>query len=278
MKFIFSEKCLEYNSPGHPESPERVEMIYKFLKSKGFKFEEPPMCKEKDILQVHTNELLEKVRSGIFFDPDTPALPGIYEHAKRAVGGAILAGKISLKKDTGFSIMRPPGHHATRNSLGGFCYFNNIAIAVKKLAQKTVLLDIDCHHGNGSEDIFLGNENILYVSLHRYGFFYPGTGGESNKNIKNYPLSFGIGENEYLETLKLALKEVSKFNPELIAVSVGFDTYKLDPVGGLGLEIASYKKIGELIHKLNRPTFYVLEGGYSPDIPKCIEQFLEGTM
>ncbi|MCK4307244.1 histone deacetylase [candidate division WOR-3 bacterium] len=274
MRFVFSEKCLEYKSPGHPESPERVELIYGFLKSKGVEFEKPPACKEEDILRVHTKELLEKVKGENFFDPDTPALSGIYEHARKSAGGAVLAAEVSAAGDTGFSIMRPPGHHATRGSLGGFCYFNNMAIAVKKFGKKTAILDIDCHHGNGTEDIFLGDEDVLYLSLHRYGFFYPGSGGESRGNIKNYPLSFGIGENEYLETLNQALEEVNKFDPELVGVSVGFDTYKLDPVGGLGLEIASYRKIGELIQELNRPTFYVLEGGYSPDLPKCMEQFI----
>ncbi len=274
MRFIFSKKCLEYGSPEHPESPERVNLIFKFLKSRGIEFEKPPICEEKDILKVHTKGLLESVKNEDFFDPDTPTLSGIYEYARRAAGGAILAAEISLAEDTGFSIMRPPGHHATKGSLGGFCYFNNMAIAAKKFNKKTAVLDIDCHHGNGSENIFQGDEKVLYVSLHRYGFFYPGSGGESNGNIRNYPLSFGIGENEYIETLKQALKEIDNFAPELIGISVGFDTYKLDPVGGLGLEITSYKKIGELIRELNRPIFYLLEGGYSSDISKCMEQFI----
>jgi acetoin utilization deacetylase AcuC-like enzyme len=274
MKFIFSNKCLEYGSIGHPESPERVKNIYNFLKSKNCPFITPSPCSEEDILLVHTQELLDKVRRGEFFDPDTPNLPGIYEYAKLSVGGAILAAEISLKGDVGFSIIRPPGHHAGKHNLGGFCYFNNIAIAVKKLNKKTAILDIDCHHGNGTEDIFWRDEQVLFVSLHRYGFFYPGTGGESKDNIINYPLSYGIGENEYLDTLKSALNEINKFNPEILGVSVGFDTYKLDPVGGLGLEVESYKKIGALIREFDKPIFYILEGGYNQDIGKCMGRLI----
>lgn len=269
MEFVFSDKCLEYCSPGHPESPDRVRVIYEFLKSKGTKFLEPSLCSEEDILLVHTPGLLDKVRSGRFFDLDTPVLPGIYEYARLSVGGAIMASVV-----LGFSIMRPPGHHATKNHLGGFCYFNNIAIAIKKLGKKAAILDIDCHHGNGTENIFYGEEQVLYVSLHRYGFFYPGTGGESMRNIRNYPLRYGISESEYLSALRSALDEIITFKPEVLGVSVGFDTYKFDPVGGLGLEIESYKKIGDLIRSIELPTFYVLEGGYSADIAQCLDQLL----
>lgn len=260
--------------PGHPESPERVKGIYELLKLK-IGFEEPELCEEEDILRVHDDELLDKVKRGIFFDPDTPVLPNIYEHARRAAGGAILASEITIRGDTGFSIMRPPGHHAGKFSVGGFCYFNNIAIAISRLGKRAAILDIDCHHGNGTENIFLGNQRVLYVSLHRYGFFYPGTGGESRENIRNYPLSYGIGEDEYIEALSHGIEEINKFKPEILGVSVGFDTYKYDPVGGLGLEISSYRKIGGLIRGLEFPTFYVLEGGYSPDIPECLGELIE---
>ncbi|MCK4352663.1 histone deacetylase [candidate division WOR-3 bacterium] len=302
MKIIFSKRCLEYESPGHPESPKRVKIIYDFLKSKRYKFIEPEECNEKDILFVHSQELLNKVKQGNFFDPDTPSLPKIYEYAKLSVEDAIKAMQVSLEGDIGFSIMRPPGHHANRDSLGGFCYFNNIAIAIEHFVgtnsicakfvgepfsakggcasgtrvRRAAILDIDCHHGNGTQDIFLGRKDVLYVSLHRFAAFYPGTGGKSIKNAINYPLKFGIGESEYLATLENALKGIKKFNPSIIGVSVGFDTYKFDPIGGLGLEISSYRKIGTLISELNIPTFYVLEGGYSDDLPKCVLEFLLG--
>jgi acetoin utilization deacetylase AcuC-like enzyme len=269
MQFIFSEKCLEYESPGHPENPARVAAIYNLLKSKEAALIEPLPCAEEDILSVHAQDLLNNVKKASFFDPDTPALPDIYEHARLSAGGAILA-----SQTLGFSVMRPPGHHAQKNHLGGFCYFNNIAIAIKSLGKRAAILDIDCHHGNGTEDIFSGNSEVLYASLHRYGFFYPGTGGESKGNIRNFPLQYGISESQYIETLRQAIDEINEFDPLFLGVSIGFDTYKLDPVGGLGLEIESYGKIGKLIREIDTPTFYVLEGGYSPDIGECLWQFV----
>ncbi|MBI4722864.1 MAG: hypothetical protein HY769_07720 [Candidatus Stahlbacteria bacterium] len=120
MKFIYSNKCTAYCSPGHPESPERVKIIYDFLKLKGAEFVEPLPCSKQDILLAHTPDLLHNVREGQFIDPDTPALANIYEYARLATGGAILASEV-----LGFSIMRPPGHHAGKNYLGGFCYFKS---------------------------------------------------------------------------------------------------------------------------------------------------------
>jgi acetoin utilization deacetylase AcuC-like enzyme len=274
MEFIFSLKSTCYHSYGHPESPTRVIGIYEMLKKKGYSLTEPSPCSDEDILLVHTEELLESVKNGSFFEPDTPNIEGIYEYAKLSVGGAILASQITDKGGIGISIMRPPGHHAGRNKIGGFCYFNNIAIAVKKLRKKTAILDIDCHHGNGTEEIVKGEENILFVSLHRYGMFYPGTGGESFENIINYPLPYYIQEKEYLFYLRDAIARIEEFNPQVLAISLGFDTYKFDPVGGLGIEIETYKEIGKIIREFKGKIFYVLEGGYSPQLPLCFANFL----
>ena len=185
-----------------------------------------------------------------------------------------------------FSLMRPPGHHTGRNgkTLGapssGFCYFNNIAIATKmalNFVKKVVIIDIDCHFGNGTQDIFLGNSKVLYVSLH-LSDFYPGGGEKSEKNCINFPLPFGVDEKTYFEKFNLALKEVKKFNPDLIAVSAGFDGHKNDPLtmGGLGLNEKSYRKIGELINNLKKPIFAVLEGGYGIELPDSVHEFLIG--
>ncbi len=279
MKIIYSPKCLEYGEPGHPESPVRVSETYDFIKDK-FDFVKPSPCDKEDILRVHPQELMESVKNGDFFDPDTPRLPGIFDHAKLAAGAAILAGKTAIKGESAFSLMRPPGHHAEKNKLGGFCYFNNIAITVryaqKKLNVKNVLiLDIDCHHGNGTQDIFLGDQSILFISLHQSPF-YPGTGLSTEDNCHNYPLPAGTGEKEYLEVLQDAIDKTNSFKPDLIGVSAGFDTYKGDPLTNMQLEKESYSKIGDMISKLKSPTFIVLEGGYSEDMPACINNFLEG--
>lgn len=275
-KIILSSKCLYYNSPMHPESPERVKSSYEFLKNKNeFLFLKPEAADNKDILLVHTKNLLDKVTTGMFFDLDTPALPNIIEYAKLSAGAAIKAAKLAAKGEKTFSLMRPPGHHAEKDRLGGFCYFNNIAIAIKKIALKSAIIDIDCHHGNGTEDIFMGNPDVLYVSLHQNPL-YPGTGLVSSQNCLNFPLSPNTGETEYLLTLENAVEKVKDFNPNIIGISVGFDTYKDDPITNLNLEIESYGKIARIIDNLNKPCFATLEGGYSKYMPECVYSFLKG--
>lgn len=289
MKIFFSSKCLEYSQPWHPESPERVRSAYLYLKEKGFEFIEPAPCEDEDILLAHTPELLNEVKAGGFFDPDTPALPGIFEYARLAAGSAINAAGLCLKGEKTFSLMRPPGHHATRNGLGGFCYFNNIAIASLRVkekveatlrgdplrAEKIAIIDFDCHHGNGTEDIFLGKEDFLYLSLHQSPL-YPGTGLRNRGNCINYPLSADTSPDKYLAVFEEGLEQVEKFSPDVLAVSAGFDSYKLDPITSLSLEKETYREIGRMLSNLGKPLFAVLEGGYSKDIPECIYQFLVG--
>lgn len=279
-KIVYSKKCLSYRDPGHPESPERVGNSYYLLRDQGFEFIEPQPCVEEDLLLVHSPEMVESVRENTFYDADTPNLPGMYDIAKLSAGGAITACELAVEGRNAFSLMRPPGHHATRTRVYGFCYFNNIAIAVKKAfvknpGQKILIIDIDCHHGNGTEDIFLGEEKILYVSLHQSPLF-PGTGLGPQKNCLDLPLPPETGEEGYLKALEKALEEARRFNPALVAVSAGFDTYEKDPISDLGLKQESYRKIGEQIKDLNKPVFSVLEGGYSSYLSHCIYQYLLG--
>lgn len=278
MKIFFSEKCLTYSQTGHPESPVRVQSTYHFLKEKGFEFIEPKPCSDADIRLAHTSALLESVRKENFFDLDTPSFPGIFDIAKLSAGSAVDAAELCLKGEKAFSLMRPPGHHATRNVLGGFCYFNNIAIAslkVKKDAGKVAVIDFDCHHGNGTEDILLGRKDFLYLSLHQSPL-YPGTGLVSRDNCINYPLPPDTSPEEYLSAFQAGLKHVAKFNPDLLAVSAGFDSYRLDPITNLSLEKETYREIGGMLSRMNRPSFAVLEGGYSRDLAECVHMFLTG--
>ncbi|UCD63648.1 MAG: histone deacetylase family protein [Candidatus Zixiibacteriota bacterium] len=277
MKIIFSEKCLEYSQPGHPESPRRVSLVYERLKDE-FEVIAPGNITDEDILMVHSDSFLRQIKSESFYDADSPAYAGIYSYALASAGGAMTAAELALKKTPSMSLMRPPGHHAGKDFLGGFCYFNNIAIAVVRALRKVkrvAVIDFDCHHGNGTQDIFLGHENIIYVSLHQSPL-YPGTGFRSELNCLNYPVSAGTGESEYLAVLAKALKEVKKFAPDLIAVSAGFDTFKEDPITGLNLDVASYERIGRRIAALDKPTFSVLEGGYSSRMGDCVYRYLKG--
>ena len=281
MKILISEKCLEYWYPGHSESPTRIHDTFELLKEKGFEFVEPKPCPERELLLVHDRKFVEEIKSGNFSYIDSPALPGIYDYARLSAGAAINAMEISLKGERAFSLMRPPGHHVGRNGLAlgslslGFCYFNNVAIACKKalkFVNKVAIIDFDNHHGNGTQDIFLGHSNVLYVSLHKYPD-YPGTGKISEKNCLNYPLGPGTTEKEYMETFKQALVEVEDFNPDLIAVSAGFDIHKDDLIGGLGLDYKSFGTIGKLIKQLEKPSFATLEGGYGPILPRSVYEF-----
>jgi len=259
-KIIFSEKCLGYGS-WHIEGPERVRKAAEILKRLGYEFLEPEPASEDDLLRVHDTDYVWNVKKSLVDDPDTPAYDNIYEFARLSAGGAILAAKAG-----GFSIMRPPGHHAGRNgaALGaytrGFCYFNNIAIAVKHLDRRTLILDIDGHHGNGTQEIFLGDKKVTYVSLHRHPN-YPGTGMLSEANCLNFPLPPDCGDEAHIKTLDKALSSVDVDRFEVVAVSAGFDTHVGD-LASLGLTEKGYREIGKRIAKLKKPTFFVLEGGY----------------
>ena len=274
-KIIFSEKCLGYGT-WHIEGPQRVKVAHEILRKKGYSFLEPTSASEEDLLKVHYSEYIWNLKKSLVDDSDTPAYDNIYEYARLSAGGAILAAKRN-----GFSLMRPPGHHAGRNgaALGvytrGFCYLNNIAIAVKFFNKPTLILDIDGHHGNGTQEIFQGDEKVVYVSLHRYPY-YPGTGAYSEGNSLNFPLPADCGEQRYLKTLDKALSMVDMAKFELVAVSVGFDTH-LGDLASLGLTENSYRKIGERIAALKKPAFFILEGGYAGDKNgNDIDQLLRG--
>ena len=257
---VYSEKCLGYGS-WHVEGPTRVRRAQEVLCAKGYEFLEPHPASEEDLFGVHDAEYIWNLKKGLVDDSDTPAYENIFEFAKLSAGAACLAAKVK-----GFSLSRPPGHHAGRNgaALGaatrGFCYINNIAVAVKNLDVPTLILDIDGHHGNGTQEIFGGDPKAWYVSVHRHPH-YPGTGKGTEGNCVNFTLPADCGEHVYLETLNKALGEVDKKKFEVVAVSAGFDTHNGD-LASLGLTETSYRKIGNKIASLGKPTFFVLEGGY----------------
>jgi acetoin utilization deacetylase AcuC-like enzyme len=274
-KIVFSEKCLGYGQ-WHIEGPERVRKAAEILKAQGYEFLEPKPASDEDILKAHDDEYVWAVKKSMIEDPDTPAYDNIYEFARLSAGGAILAAEVG-----GFSIMRPPGHHAgkTGAALGaytrGFCYLNNIAIAIKHLNKPTLILDIDGHHGNGTQEIFMGDEKVTYVSLHRHPN-YPGTGAISEGNCLNFPLLPDCGNEAHLKTLDKALGMFDMDKFERVAVSAGFDTHAGD-LASLGLTEKGYSEIGKWIAKSGKPTFFVLEGGYNGEnVGKDIDKLLKG--
>ena len=264
MKVVFDERCLEYSFPLHPENPERVEKIKLVLEELGNSFVKPGKTGENSLLKVHEKDFVDKLKTKDYFDPDTPKLD--FGYILLSVGCAIKAAKIN-----GFSLSRPPGHHAGKNFLGGFCYLNNIAIAlesIRKENERAVILDIDAHHGNGTENIFFGNENVLYISLHQHPL-YPGTGKESRKNCINFPLPPYTTGNIYLKILLRAAKIIERFSPNILAISLGFDTYEKDKLSQFLLKENDFEMIGAILNRLTANTekfFIVLEGGYAEDI------------
>jgi acetoin utilization deacetylase AcuC-like enzyme len=295
MKIIFSEECLKYGTPWHPESADRVRLAADYLKDLKslasesgkrpkdaggadgpnaqvkFEFLEPSPATDEDILKVHSREHVRRLKNLEFYDGDSPAYPDIYTYAALSAGGAVAAAQ-----QGGFSLMRPPGHHAASSRAAGFCYLNNIAIAVRKVGKKTLIIDIDGHHGDGTQAIFLGDPNVTYVSLHRSPL-YPGSGLESVDNCHNYPLPALCGDSVYLETLDRAFNSIDTRGIEQVAISAGFDAYESDPLASLGLTSEAYRKIGQRIARLKRPVFAVLEGGYdAANVGRNIEQLVLG--
>ncbi|MCS7232275.1 MAG: histone deacetylase [Elusimicrobiota bacterium] len=283
-----SEHCWKYNIAGHPEAPFRVKDTYEYLRKKQTELNIDIVSVNNEIdedilLLTHTKSLIESVKSGNFYDPDTPNFENVIFYAKVSANVVLEALKASLQEKIAFALTRPPGHHAGSSSLGGFCYFNNIACAVNWYLsndlenKKVAILDIDVHHGNGTQEIFLGNDKVLFISIHQ-AYIYPGSGLKSEKNCLNFPLFAGTDDFEYLKILDEAIQEIKEFSPNLLAISCGFDTFKEEPLAGLNLSENCYYEIGKKIAKVGIPTFFALEGGYSKKLPYLIENFLKGLI
>ena len=284
MKIITDPRCTEYHSPGHPERPSRITGSRAALESQtDLKIEwvQPAEVEESMLLRAHEAKLIAEVKCPIGgFDADTPSHENLYDHAIRSVGGALCVSRAAQQGEWAFSLMRPPGHHATRQQAMGFCYFNSIAIAaLEAIAQgvrRVAIYDFDVHHGNGTEDILLGKRGTAFFSIHQSPC-YPGTGTEDRgTNCFNYPVRPQLPRLEYRNVLTEALTELQKFKPDLVGVSAGFDAYARDPLAQETLETEDYHWLGAQFRNLGVPVFSVLEGGYSEDLPQLILAYLKG--
>src|SRR6185295_4872757 len=211
---------------------------------------------------------------------DTPAHPDIFEHARRSVGGALQALKAARAGENAFSLLRPPGHHATRDHAMGFCYLNSIAIAALEAlttgAKRIAVFDFDVHHGNGTEAVLMNQPNAVFFSIHQHPC-YPGTGTTNvGDNCFNYPVAPRTPRDEYRKILEKALEELKKAKPSLVAVSAGFDAYARDLIAQETLEAEDFYWLGKAIRALGIPAFSILEGGYSNDLPELILAYLKG--
>ena len=282
MGRVFSDlKTAEYGASGHPEAPFRVLRTFERLKAAGHAPELPGVkASDADVTLLHGEEHLASIRQGTFGDADTPMYAGIADLALISLSGALSAADAALAGEPSFSLMRPPGHHAGKDRVAGFCYLNNLALGVARLQKskpglKIAIVDFDVHHGDGTESLVLGRENTTFLSLHQYPL-YPGTGLDSRGNCWNIPIGAGAGGDAWLREFLPAFGLLLDTKPDLLAVSAGFDAYKEDPIAGLKLDRKTFRRIGELIAESKLPRFAALEGGYSEDLPLLVESFLDG--
>ena len=283
MTIITDPRCLEYRTVGHPEKPIRVGRTVDALrlqKSIALEWAEPDPVADEMLLRAHTPEYLARLLVEEDFDGDTAWHPGIDQHARRSVGGAIAAMRLARSGKPAFSLMRPPGHHATRHKVMGFCYLGSMAIAALEAraqgAGQVVIFDFDVHHGNGTEDILVGVPGVAFVSVHQYPC-YPGTGGaDVGGNCFNFPVPPGTSREAWRVILGKALERVKSMKPALIGVSAGFDAYSQDPLANGTLERQDFEWIGQQLRSLGTPVFSILEGGYSLDLPDLVLHYLLG--
>jgi acetoin utilization deacetylase AcuC-like enzyme len=280
MIILHDPRCVEYSSLGHPERPERIIRTVPILKDRHptWQWRKPRAAANDELLRAHSRKHIEHVKNPTGdFDLDTPAIPKIYEYALKSAGAGIEATRAALAGERPFVLMRPPGHHATRDRAMGFCYFSNVAIAaldaLENGAERVAIWDFDAHHGNGTEAIVASNPRIRFASIHQFPA-YPGTGAKSFANIDNYPVAPQTPRKEHVDVARRALDKLVNFRPELILVSAGFDAYARDPLVQMTLETEDFATFGEWLRKIDIPVAAILEGGYSDDLPELIDAFL----
>ena len=283
LTIITDPRCIEYSKRGHPERPARISATVDLLKAQNqveLSWSQPPPASDAAILRAHTPQHLAQLTSAFDFDADTPAYPDIADHARRSAGGALQALVAAKAGQTAFSLLRPPGHHATAERAMGFCFLNSIAIGALQAQadgyKRVAVFDFDVHHGNGTEDILLDKPGLAFISIHQYPA-YPGTGRENRgANCLNFPVAPATPRQDYRAILGRAFDALREFRPDMIAVSAGFDAYRGDPLADGTLEAEDFLWLGQTIRGLQVPAFSVLEGGYSDELPELILAYLKG--
>lgn len=291
MLRVFSDpRCLLHRVPdGYPERAERLESILELLHHRQVEVEESGEHGgfEPAVAAVHSERYLSRFlgameRGDLFLDtPDNPLCGSTWEAARAAVETTLAAADwvAAGAGRRGMSAVRPPGHHAERDGAMGFCYFNNVAVAVdylrrEKGAQRLAVVDFDVHHGNGTQHIFEEEPDVLYLSTHRYPF-YPGTGaadergtGDGEGATVNVPLPAGAGDVAFEAAFQSAvLPSLQEFRPEILLISAGFDAWQSDPLGGMLVSEQGYRDWGCWLGSVSEEIcegrcLVLLEGGY----------------
>jgi acetoin utilization deacetylase AcuC-like enzyme len=291
---VYSHKYLEHETGNHPERPQRlvaaVNGINKnnLIDGERILLVEPRYASQEELQLVHTRKYIEMVRvackaGGGLIDEETPVSRESFNVARLAAGGAIYATqKVSSGEfRNAFVLARPPGHHAEPNRALGFCIFNNVALAAKFLLEKNALkkiliLDIDAHHGNGTQKIFYETDMVLYISIHedptefpKIGFIWEVGAGDGEGYTVNIPLSYGSGDPSYWRAFKTIVLPIARqYKPQFILVSAGFDGYYKDTISELMLSAQIYVNIfREVLNAADKlcggKLVAVLEGGYN---------------
>ncbi len=307
----------------HPESTQRANSIQRALKKRkdAFNLISPMVIPFDEISKLHSNEIITLYRTALAipegkvyypnvfpqrmnsapnptkinhagfycFDSGTPLDCHTFDAACWSAASAVDAANDVLERRShyAYALSRPPGHHASFDTYGGYCYFNNACLAAEILKQngKVVILDIDYHHGNGIQDFYYSDPEVLYISIHGdpkdyFPYFrgYPeerGDGDAVNTNL-NIILPDNASLNEYLTILQNEVLDViTDFNASTLIISAGFDTYHLDPIGKCNLVTEDYYHIGKLLKGLGLPTVIIQEGGYyTKDLGENVVNFL----
>ncbi len=290
---VLSKKFLDHRlkdqePASHPEHPGRIEPLFELFSQGPFKelsVIEPVAAKEQLLLRVHTKELLDRLslaagKSG-WIDSDTYYGPRSVETALLAAGSSV---ELALRIWTGqyrrgFSLVRPPGHHATPSRSMGFCFLNNVALCAAAILEENpnarlAIVDFDLHHGNGSQDAFYSNPNVLFLSSHRFPF-YPGTGdlkengeGKGRGTSVNFPLDRSFGDDVFYALYgEIVFPILKEFCADMILVSAGFDGHYLDPMQGFQLSTEAFAVMADILMAAAEANsgkiLFCLEGGYN---------------
>ncbi|MGQ0723502.1 MAG: histone deacetylase family protein [Candidatus Eiseniibacteriota bacterium] len=278
------------NPRGHPERVARIETLLSLADEPGradVLRVTPRAASVEELSAVHTPRHVERVaasagRERTVFDADTTATALSYETARLAVGGVleVIDAVVDRRAENGFAFVRPPGHHAESDRVMGFCLFNNVALGAAHLRRthgvgRVLILDWDVHHGNGTQEIFYSDADVMFVSLHQYPL-YPGTGAASERGegpgegaTLNVPLSAGGGDAVYAEAMRaLVVPALRRFAPEFVLVSAGFDAHRDDPLANMNVTEKGFADLARRVMDVaadccDGRLVLTLEGGYA---------------